>query len=263
MNDSAFEEKCFEDMLNRVLLDIEAEQIEAVAALFPGIDDSPVFKTSLWHKLQMKIILRRFQRKNSWRAYPVRRPLGSVIASIAAVFSIGVYVGAEFFGLFQQSSIRRDEYDNTSLVEEYAKIIAVETAFWPHGQVYVPYFVPEGYTFDQITVTDNCIEIRHLSSSDNYLQFSMAPLKDNELWASDQDELNAKIVSVKECEAIYITKDSMNSLRYISDEYIFEITSDTLAEEELLLVGENIEAFENLIKYNTDEMSDYIPTGVD
>lgn len=248
MSDKSFDEKYFDNIMRQVALDLEEEDIKKSEALYLELKDKPAPKTSLRHRWRMKRLINSYEKKNSnKKSYPIGRVVVTAILAVTIIFSTGVFASADIFKLFQWLGFYSEEYVDISISKDYTQRIVEETKLWQHGKVYVPGLIPDGYTLDTITVNNNTISMTYISLNDSYLRFSMKTLGDDRLMSIDNESTKLKKLKIKGYDAIHVENDTVSTLRYNTNEYLFSLTSDVLSEKELIKIAENIESLEKLV----------------
>ena len=249
MSNRSFEEKYFDDMINRVLLDIEEEQIKESEEMYRQYSKTPPMKSSFRHRRRMKKIIRKFENEHygNRTVRSLRRILVTATVAIVIVGSLNIFANANLSRIFQWLGLYSAEYVDITLSKDYTQLLIRETASWEHGRVYVPGLIPDGYVFDRINVSRNMIELKYGSADANYLRYCLRPLGENTVVSSDNKESEIKMLKIDGHDAVYFTNDSVNMIKYNTTEYMFEFISDVLTEKELVKIAENTKSLESLV----------------
>ena len=250
MSNKSFDEKYFDNMLKQALQDIEDEEIKKSEEIYLELKNMPPLKTSLRHKLRMKKLLRT-ARNNSGRAetkvFHFGRGLVVAIIIISIMSATTMFASADISRFFQWLGFYSEEYIDISISRDYTQRIVEETAAWPHGRVYVPSLVPDGYEITEINTSNFAIIIEYTNGENNYFSFSMRRLGDDNIVSTDNREAVLRKLKVKGFDAVYYETGRTKSLDFNTNEYFFSIVSDVLEERELKKIAENIENLEKLV----------------
>ena len=243
MSKQSLDENYFDMVLDQVLQDMEDEEIEKSAALYQNFKNLPEIRPSLRHRHRMKKLIKQAERESRSTniPYSLKRIFIPILVVVTIIFSTGVFASANIVKLFHWFGFYTEDYVDISISRHYTERIRTATKNWPHGNIYVPTLIPDGYELEDIDVYEKGIIIVYTSPENHYLRFNIKILGLDTIASSDNSSDDFNRLKIDGYDASYVENEKTNVLAYNTNEYYFSLTSDFLNQKELKKIAEHIQ----------------------